>query len=157
MRAAEKALAERRQALAGREAAAETAEAELDAARHADMVSALSAGLKVGDPCPVCGEPLGTLPTAPGSRGLAKATVALERARSAVTSARTEASGAERTAQAAHHEVESAARDATHRVDRIAELDRTAEAARAALVAVLGDPLPADPPVEVERRLGERH
>jgi hypothetical protein len=33
---------------------------------HADKVAALVGSLKVGDPCPVCGDPLESIPASPG-------------------------------------------------------------------------------------------
>ena len=46
----------------------------LEAARAADRVAAVSAGLAVGDPCPVCGRPLESLPDRHGAPELAAAT-----------------------------------------------------------------------------------
>jgi DNA repair protein SbcC/Rad50 len=43
-------------------------EADLDAARRENLVGQIVSGLEVGDPCPVCGEPLRALPDVGASR-----------------------------------------------------------------------------------------
>src|SRR5712692_5131498 len=56
-------------------------QAALDKAQAHDQVSALLAGRKPGDPCPVCGKSLGALPRRPGADAVAKARGAVEAAR----------------------------------------------------------------------------
>ena len=112
-----------------RELAAATADAErraaehrasvarLEEVRHADRIAALVSTLAVGDPCPVCGEPLVTLPHAPGARALRDA----ERAEAGVRAAA-------ETAAAAVRERELAVGRARGRVESVArERDAAAE------------------------------
>ncbi len=82
----------------------------LDRARSEDAAAHLRVGLKVGDPCPVCGEPIGKIGkhAAPNltkvEQALAKATTALTEARSAA-----EAAGAAVAASDARVEATAAA------------------------------------------------
>lgn len=91
MREAEVEAAERvrAEATVGRdeaERARDLAVNAVDDARHADLVAAVSAGLKAGDPCPVCGEPLRKAPprTAAAAAVLKKAEKTLSAAQASV-------------------------------------------------------------------------
>src|SRR6266545_2524020 len=58
------------------------AEEEHERAHRADLVGAVTKGLRRGDPCPVCSRPLGEVPPS-DSKALARAALELERAREA--------------------------------------------------------------------------
>ncbi len=60
--------------------ALESARAALAEARHADLAATLRADLKLGDPCPVCGEPLKQLPMEFGAADLEAAEAAVREA-----------------------------------------------------------------------------
>lgn len=77
-------------ALAGAQATAEQARAELEAAREAygnaqtaDRAAALRAHLVAGAPCPVCTQPVATVPRLPADSAVAAAGAAGKRARAA--------------------------------------------------------------------------
>ncbi|MCA9848101.1 MAG: hypothetical protein KC472_09020, partial [Dehalococcoidia bacterium] len=93
-------------------AARETAEREasaareaLDAARAEDAAAHLRASLKVGDPCPVCGEPITKLGKH-AAPNLARVEAALERAESKLSEARASAERAAATVAAAAARIE---------------------------------------------------
>jgi exonuclease SbcC len=84
-------------------AGAERAAAELEAARQAyqeaqasDRAAALRAHLVAGEPCPVCTQPVATVPELPAASAVAAAEAAGKTARSAADSATRAADGAER-------------------------------------------------------------
>ena len=119
------------------------AESDLEAVRHADLVAGVSAGLKKGDPCPVCGVPLQKPPAK------AKAS-ALSRAARVVDTKKKE----EEAAAAAVARDLQAAAVARARLDgEIEELRGAIASQEADLADVLGEPFPADPMAEVDRRL----
>ena len=81
-------------ARAARDAVTE-AEAALEKAVHADMAAELRAGLGKGEPCPVCAQPVATLPAkGPRAAKAASAQKALDRARAAEEKRRAAADGA---------------------------------------------------------------
>ena len=86
---------EARESTAATTSALETAEADLEAAKHADLAQALVLTLEVGAPCPVCEQPVGHLPEH-RSMALADAVMARERARSAADEAATRLTDAQR-------------------------------------------------------------
>src|SRR5438094_7228327 len=92
------------------EAALAAARAELERAEHADAAAALSAGLKKGDPCPVCGAPLDEVPRRPGDRVLKAAAAAAAAAEKAATRATAAVQKAERDLDAALRDLEEARR-----------------------------------------------
>lgn len=104
-REAEQATAAREQA----EQQAAEARAALDAARAEDAAAHLRAGLKVGDPCPVCGEPITTLGKH-AAPNLGKVERALDQANAALAGARTAAESATAAVAAAAARVEETAR-----------------------------------------------
>lgn len=91
--AASAAAADAAAELAAAEAAVSAAELALDHARSADLVAAVTEGLKVGDPCPVCGEPLTALPKV-SANALAKARKAVDAAMASRTRAQSRAADA---------------------------------------------------------------
>jgi len=103
------------------------ARAAVDAARAEDAAAHLRASLKVGDPCPVCGEPITTLGKH-AAPNLAKVAAALEASEAALAEAR---ASAEQSA--------SALAAAVARVDEYARALAATEAHRSALEARLDE------------------
>src|SRR5439155_18721845 len=124
------AVLERRSGLGGVEAA-------LEAARHADMAAALSAGLAAGDPCPVCGSPLEVVPKRPAARVLERATEAQKAAADALDVAREAVSAAERSVETARSAAASNAADQERLAGDLRDLDRRIDADVAGLAALL--------------------
>jgi exonuclease SbcC len=149
-------LEARRGELAARLTEAESAEAALETARHADLVAAVSSGLKPGDPCPVCGEPLERVPKKATGTALTKATRAREASAKAVDAAREAAARVERTVDVLRRDLEANGTDLAGLATEIEELARTVAATEDQVKTVLGDPLPPEPVAEIERRSAER-
>ena len=141
-------------------AARETAAAEagrlaveaLEAARQADRVAAISAGLAIGDPCPVCGRPLEAEPDRHGAPALDAATTTLELARAASAEAAAACRTAERAATEAAGRLGLERDRATRAEATLAEEDGRLEVIAVALAEDLGGRLPKDPVAELERR-----
>lgn len=129
-----------------------TAEAELEEARHADLVGAVRAGVRVGDACPVCGRRVEVLPKAPRAVPLSRAQTRLARARDAAERARTALAEAERARDRASEATRAAVAEVT-RCTAAAERAR-ADVARveAELASALGPKLPADPVATIDER-----
>ena len=144
---------------AGREttsAAAERSAAEgLEAARAADRIAAVVAGLAVGDPCPVCGRPIETLADRHGAPEVQAATAALELARAAAAEAAAACRTAERGASEAAGRLERERDRVAHAGAMLADEERRLDETQAGLAADLGGTLPADPVAELERRAEE--
>ena len=154
---AERALAERTDVLAVRETDANTAEAALEAARHQDLVATVSAGLKIGDPCPVCGEPLRKVPKETGADGLDKATEALQGARKDLEATRKAVVQSDREADTARRDVQSNQAEQERLAAELGEAAAHIASHQEALGAILGLPLPGDPAGTIENRLRELH
>jgi exonuclease SbcC len=99
--AAQQALAETEERVATAAAGVEQARQALHAAEHANMAEVLRAGLRVGEPCPVCAREVAEMPPAGEGGDLDPARSDLERARrahdeaaAALTRAAAEAQGA---------------------------------------------------------------
>jgi exonuclease SbcC len=152
---AELGLAERQETVATRETDLRAAEATLEEARHADLVAAVSAGVKAGDPCPVCGLPLKKAPKRGAAGAVEKREKAVATARRAVEAAGKDLADAQRVVDTARREVEANATQQARLTAEIDELDRAISDHRAALREVLGDPLPSDPAAVLEARLAE--
>ncbi len=136
--------------------AAERAGAEaLEAARAADRVAAIVAGLAIGDPCPVCGRPIETLADRHGAPELTAATAALELARASAAEAAAACRAAERTASEAAGRLERERDRIAHAAATLDDEASRLDEAEAALAADFGDRLPADPVAELERRTAE--
>ncbi len=148
------ALTTAKASLAGREAAFEAADAALEDARQADHIAALTVALKPGDPCPVCGLPLETLPAPAVPGALAEATRARAAARTALDLARAEVNAAERSGEAARRELRANADEQARLAKELEEAAARVAEHEGRLAAVLGAPLPADPTVAVDERLG---
>jgi DNA repair protein SbcC/Rad50 len=118
-------------AVAAREAAddaARTANDALDLARREDAAAHLRSGLRPGDPCPVCGEPIATLAKhsapdlAKAERAVATAEKRLQSARDAAEQASAALAAAEaRAGEASRAREAQAARDSAART-RVGEL-----------------------------------
>ncbi len=137
-------------ALAAADADVVAAELAVDHARSADLVVAVTEGLKVGDPCPVCNEPLTALPKA-SANALSKARKTLDTAVAARTKAQSraaESAGAKTRAEALLEKLHEDRTGLAARVDgvdppkplvdqlaQIEKADSVLVAARAALVA----------------------
>ncbi|HEY7280104.1 MAG TPA: SMC family ATPase [Actinomycetota bacterium] len=138
---------------------AEAAKAGLAAAaaglrevEHRHTVAALVGALKVGDPCPVCGDPLQSIPSSPGDRAVEAALRAEERARRTDTEmahAVVEAGRALDRARDAAAAAEKEAQRAQAEVDGCELMVRELETA---IREALGD-LPSDPAASVQERL----
>ena len=87
------------------------AAAALEDVRHADQVSAMVSNLAVGDPCPVCGEPLAKLPDAPGAKAMKAAERGEAGSRTAAEAAARAAGEAERALDRARAAMQAAERE----------------------------------------------
>jgi exonuclease SbcC len=161
LQAAETALAEAEAAmgpaeaeLAAARASLAEAEAELEAARHAHLVAEVRAGVRVGDPCPVCGARIERAPRATRPRALERAEAARERARTRLERAETARASAVRARDAAATALEAARRELERRERELAAAAEEIEALSAELAAALGG-MPEDPLAVVDARLGE--
>ncbi len=128
------------------------AEAALERARRADLVAAVSVGLRPGDPCPVCGEPLEAVPSV-ADGAVAHVTEERDRARAAFDAARSTLAEAERALQTAGLGVEANAEAQARLREDLGASEEQAARHRTALTDVLGDPLPADPAGDIDGRL----
>lgn len=129
------------------------AEAALEQARHADLVATVSAGLKPGDPCPVCGTALERVARRAGAGALAKAESARRRAERA-------RHGAERGQLAVERALASAQAERRSNADRVKRLvrdlkEREADVARREreLEKALGGALSLDPSASLADRI----
>lgn len=154
------ALASAQQILATRVAAAEAAlerlaaaKEGLDEATHADLVAAVRAGARAGEPCPVCGAVVASLPKSRGAATLAKAKATLAKAEEAAAAA-DEGIGLARSARD-RAEVEAA--EAIRESERVeGELEKTRSALNVdegALAAMFDGTVPADPVRVLDERL----
>jgi exonuclease SbcC len=134
-------------------AAVEAAEAALDRATHADLVAAVRSGVKVGDPCPVCGRAIESLPRARGAPAVERAKAAHARARGKAEAASEALHRARAERDGAEHEVVQAERELAGVQDRLSRLIEEIEALEAELGPALGPKLPVDPVVVLDGRL----
>jgi len=135
-------------------AALEASEEALDRATHADLVAAVRSGVKVGEPCPVCGRDIESLPKGRGAQALerakaghAKARGSAEHASEALQRARMDRDGAER-------EAAQAEREASRIEEDLATLNEELDLAETELGAAFGAKVPADPIAVLDGRLG---
>ena len=149
--AAEAIRSRREEALTRCEAEVASCEAHLEAARHADLVAAVSSGLRAGDPCPVCARPLEEAP-AVRAGALDDASRARDAARTAADAARSALVEAERAAERARRELQAAVNEGDRLQTEREEIERSIGAFRGRLIPVLGDPLPEDPAKALEER-----
>jgi DNA repair protein SbcC/Rad50 len=144
-----------RDALSVAEQGLAAAERRHTEAQHADMAAALSAGLSIGDPCPICGVPLEAVPPHAAGDALEQA----ERDRTAaggdVEQGRAALSAAERDLHTAETAVQNANRDASRAEANVAHQDERAAALATALRPILGPGLPEDPEAAIRTRIQE--
>jgi len=120
------------------------AEEDIEAARsaeeeatHADLAAALTAGLKKGDPCPVCGVPLSSAPRRPAAAQLARAKKRAADAERARDEAREATRRAETARREAERDLERAAKDLEQLERELSEHAARIEAAERELVGSL--------------------
>ncbi len=135
---------------------AEQADAGLHQARHDSMAVALRKELVAGDSCPVCAQPVGTLPPTGKAAALDRAEKRAQAARASRESAQTAHTDTAAAVAAAQAEIEAlkSAVEAAGQLQAAAE-EELAEARRAhaALLAELSGLVPGDnPAVEIENR-----
>jgi DNA repair protein SbcC/Rad50 len=154
LEAAEQAVAARVGEAEAAIAAVESSEEALDRATHADLVAAVRSGVKVGDPCPVCGRAIGSLPQASRVQGLerakaahAKARRSAEQASEALQRARTDRDEAERDAGQAE-------REAIRIEEHLAGLIGERESAESEIAEAFGGRVPTDAVAVLDGRLG---
>jgi exonuclease SbcC len=150
---AETALVSMSAVLVEREADVHAADVALEDARHADLVAAVSAGVRAGDPCPVCGLPLERAPRKSAAGGLGKATKSLAAARKAQELARKEAAQAERSVDSARLELEASSTEDERLAAGLAEVASRIAEEDGRLRTLLGDTLPEDPAAAVDERI----
>ncbi len=156
-----KALDAAEQAVAARVAEAEaaivalgSAQETLDRATHADLAAAVRSGLKVGDPCPVCGRSIESLPRARGGQALERATAAHAKARGNAESAEEALRRARADREKAEREAEQTERDATVLDGQLSRLLGEVETAQAELGgAFAGAKVPTDAVAVLDGRL----
>ena len=141
--------AEQTHAAAG--AQLETARATLAEAHHADLAATLRSELKLGDPCPVCGDPLTQLPLDLGGNGLDEAEAAvqeaerlLERDRQATIEAKTAAAAAVARTESATATLKSAEALLGAIDEELASLETSRDALPAALKRCRGEHVAAE-------------
>jgi exonuclease SbcC len=130
------------------------AQAALEEANRGDLVAALSRELAVGDPCPVCGGAIETLPQIE-AHALEKAVADAEAATDAARNADRAAADADRSVAVARNALESA-RAEVDRCDREAELrDAAVKEIEVEIATTFGGRAPGDPRGELDRRITE--
>ena len=151
--AAERTLKERSEEFTGLEMEIAAAEEAVEQARHNDLVAAVSAGLKAGDPCPVCATPLRAAPKRTAT--LRSAGKALERVKAAAGKAATALRDAERRRDAADRELQANLAEQQRLRDEVQAIKSKVKLAQRALAGVLGQPPADDPLSEIENRLSQ--
>jgi DNA repair protein SbcC/Rad50 len=140
--------------LGRREARLEEADAALEEAHHADAVAAVAAGLSPGDPCPVCGSPLGEIPEAPGAEAIGRARAQRAEAKRAVDTTRKAAEAAARAALDARTSADRVAKDIDMAAARLATREGNLAAMEADLAtSSFPNGVPEDPVTELEGRI----
>lgn len=136
------------------EAALARADEEYRAAQHRHLAAAVRAGVRVGEPCPVCGAVVERLPPqAQDERGLARAERARERASQALERARRALQQAERARERAALELAAFDRDLDRREAEAERCRGEVAEAEAALAPAFGE---ERPPPDAAAELGRR-
>jgi DNA repair protein SbcC/Rad50 len=145
--AAERASAlENMRAAAGRaDEALASARTEMEQVSHADAAAALSAGLKVGDPCPVCGSPLDEIPKRPGDRAVKAAAASVSAAEKVAGRAAAALQKAERDLDGAARDLDEARRLQVRCAKEGDEASTALEELRAELATAFGGEVPESP------------
>jgi exonuclease SbcC len=145
------ALAEARSGAARAGTALEAARDAYTLAQATDQAVALRTHLVAGEPCPVCTQPVGTVPAVPADSAVARAKADGKRARAAADAAERRVGELDTTVRELDRAVTAARTEADLLASRLAELD-TRLAGAPALEAVRGELAEI---AETERRLGE--
>ena len=151
--AAERTLKERSEAFTALEMEVAAAEEALEQARHDDLVASVSAGLKAGDPCPVCTTPLRAAPKRTNGGTVRSATRALDRAKAAAAKATSALREADRLRDTADRELQANLAEQQRLRQELKAFDPKVKQAQVALRAILGDPVPENPVSAIEDRL----
>ena len=130
------------------------AEEEHEGAHRADLVGAVTRGLRQGDPCPVCSRPLDEVPRS-DTKALARAALELERAREAEKRAGDAWARADRDVGATERDLEAARREARTRQTELEGCRQEREALLPTIAGSFDGEVPLDPIAEVERRIEE--
>jgi exonuclease SbcC len=141
-----------RSAAAEAEVAFEAARDELERTKHADAAAALSAGLKVGDPCPVCGSPLDEVPRRPGDRVLKAAAAAAAAAEKATRREADAVQKAQRDLDGATRDLQETIRNRERGEKALVEAAASLDGLRAELAPVFGGELPKRPVAVLQER-----
>jgi DNA repair protein SbcC/Rad50 len=133
----------------------EEAEASLEAARHADHVAAVRAGVHPGDDCPVCGARIAKLPRLARPKRLDHAQAALDRAKERARTAQRTLGEAERATAAAAAAVTAAKAQVARSETALARTRSDVARLEQALSEALGGKLPTDPLAVIDDRLAK--
>jgi len=136
------------------EHAAVEARAAHDEAQHADLVAAVSRGLRAGDPCPVCGEPLAKVPRGPASGALERAAKAADSATARAQKAAAAVDAAARAQERAVADLERATADEARVRAEHATVAKEMAGEERRLAPLFGGSVPDDPIAETDARLG---
>src|SRR5262249_19058100 len=118
-------------------------------------VALVARGLKPGDPCPICGEPLRAAPKAPPATVVERAEDAVKQAESAVETADSRQREAERHARDAERAVADETKGVGKAKERVEEKAKEITGLETALKKVLGSRLPEDPVAALDARLAD--
>ena len=154
LEAAEQAVAARVGEAEAAIAAVESSEEALDRATHADLVAAVRSGVKVGDPCPVCGRAIGSLPKAPGAQGLERAKAAHAKARRSAEQASEALQRTRADRDEAEREAGQAEREAIRIEEHLAGVMGERESAESEIGEAFGGRVPTDAVAVLDGRLG---
>ncbi len=155
VQAADEAVAEQQAALATTRAALQTAEDGFHAAQHQEMAAALRSGLAAGEPCPVCDQPVATVPRKRRPASLAAAEKARDAARRNVEKAQALVDKASAAAAEAGRAGAAAAQRAAGAADAAAAAQRQADELATQEAAAASDLEALAGPGQAERRVTE--
>ena len=133
--------------------AMEAADAALEAARLADHVAAVRAGVHVGDDCPVCGSTVSALPRGARAPTIEKARKALERAKADVKEATELVTSATRARDGAVAAVTTARTDVERCAKTAGKVAKDVERLEAVVLEAFAGKMPKDPLAAVDERL----
>lgn len=117
------AAAEARERVRDAEAALEAARTAYQQAQTADAAAALRTHLVAGDPCPVCAQPVGTVPQVPAGSAVTEAQAAGQRARAQADAARALVEERDVTLRGLERALTAARTQLDGLTERISELD----------------------------------
>lgn len=129
------------------------ADAAMEEARHGDLVATVSAGLKPGDPCPVCGTALKRAPRRRGTTALARAESARQRAEKARQGAERGLLVAERALASTQAELRANSKGVRRLERALKERDSDVRTRERDLGKAMGGDLPLDPAAALADRI----